>query len=211
MTTITIARAGEAALRAPLMDSMYRLRSQVFHSRLGWDVHVENGREHDWFDLIGPHYLVAHEKGGGTRALGCCRLLPTLGPNMLRDVFPGLVDEGSIPAHETIWEVSRFAVSGTHGEGGYGFSQLPAAMVAEVLRFAAMQGLQSIVGVTSAPFERMLHRLGLRVERLGKPRRIGRVMSLAFCLPVDEANLSAIASIRASDMGDEPIAMPRAA
>ena len=61
MATITIARAGEHGLGAPLLDSMYRLRCEVFHKRLNWDVHVENGREHDWFDLMGPHYLVAHD------------------------------------------------------------------------------------------------------------------------------------------------------
>ena len=43
MAAITIARAGEHGLGAPLLDSMYRLRSDVFHNRLGWDVRVEDG------------------------------------------------------------------------------------------------------------------------------------------------------------------------
>lgn len=90
---------------------MYRLRSEVFHHRLGWEVHVEQGREHDWFDLIGPYYhcLVAHQDG--LALLGCCRLLPTLGPNMLRDIFPFLLDNTPMPASDNIWEVSRFAIN----------------------------------------------------------------------------------------------------
>ena len=47
MASIIIARAGEYGLGAPLLDSMYRLRSDIFHRRLGWEVRVDNGREHD--------------------------------------------------------------------------------------------------------------------------------------------------------------------
>ncbi|MBX3712490.1 MAG: GNAT family N-acetyltransferase [Lysobacter sp.] len=184
MTRIAIGRAGEPDLNATLLDSMYRLRSEVFHERLGWDVRVEHGREHDWFDLIGPHYLVAHEDG--TQALGCCRLLPTLGPNMLRDIFPSLLDGRVAPASPTIWEVSRFAISASCAGDGFGFGTLPAAMLGDMFHFAAAKGVEELVGVTSAPIERMLRHLGLHVERLGTPRRIGRVLSLAFRMPVGE-------------------------
>lgn len=181
---ITTARAGEHGLGAPLLDSMYRLRSDVFHKRLGWDVRVEDGREHDWFDLIGPHYVVAHD--GDSRALGCCRLLPTLGPNMLRDIFPGLLDGSPAPASASIWEVSRFALCDEGTQGGFGFSDISSSIIAEVFRFIAAQGAESLVGVTSAPFERMMRHMGLQVERLGAARRIGNVMSLAFSMPVAE-------------------------
>lgn len=192
MIRMTVARAGEAGLQAPLLDSMYRLRADVFHRRLGWDVRVEGGREHDWFDLIGPHYLVARSAGDTHHAIGCCRLLPTLGPNMLRDVFPQLLDGGPVPASEHEWEVSRFAVAETHTRGGAAFSVLPAAMVAQTLRFGAERDLGALVGVTSAAFARMLVQLGLQVDVLGTPRRIGRVMSLAFRLPLHPANLRAV-------------------
>ncbi|RNF84374.1 acyl-homoserine-lactone synthase [Montanilutibacter psychrotolerans] len=193
MTQITIARAGEAALHAPLLDSMYRLRTDVFHHRLGWEVRVENGREHDWFDLIGPYYVVAHEASSSEpHAVGCCRLLPTQGPNMLRDIFPFLADGSAVPVGPRIWEISRFAVAEDHTRGLYGFSDLPTTMMAEVMRFAASRGIEAIVGVTSAPFERMLLKLGLQLHRLGEPRRIGNVKSLAFYLPVSDQNLLAL-------------------
>lgn len=192
MTRITVARAGEAGLHAPLLDSMFRLRADVFHGRLGWDVRVEGGREHDWFDLIGPHYLVARAAGDTTTALGCCRLLPTLGPNMLRDVFPELLDGTPVPASPHEWEVSRFAVAEAHTQGGASFSALPAAMVAQALRFGAERDLSALVGVTSAAFARMLMQLGLQVDVLGRPRRIGRVLSLAFRLPLHAHNLDAV-------------------
>ncbi len=187
MTTITVARAGERGLHAALLDSMYRLRSEVFHHRLGWAVRVEDGREHDWFDLIGPYYLVAHD--GDFDALGCCRLLPTLGPNMLRDIFPRLLDGAPVPAADNIWEVSRFAISERCSQGGFGFSEIPASILSEMIRFAGRHRIEALVGVTSAPVERMLKRMGLGVLRLGNPQRIGNVMSLAFSIPIDAHNL----------------------
>jgi acyl homoserine lactone synthase len=188
MTTITVARAGERGLHAALLDSMFRLRADVFHHRLGWEVRVEDGREHDWFDLIGPYYLVAHHDGFD--ALGCCRLLPTLGPNMLRDIFPFLLDGAPVPAADNIWEVSRFAISSRCSQGAFGFSEIPALILAEMILFAGRQQIESLIGVTSAPVERMLKRMGLHVERLGAPQRIGQVMSLAFRIPVDAYNLN---------------------
>jgi acyl homoserine lactone synthase len=184
MDSIIIGRAGEHGLGAPLLDSMYHLRREVFHDRLRWDVRVEHGREHDWFDLIGPHYLIARESP--ETALGCCRLLPTLGPNMLRDIFPFLLDGMPPPAAEDVWEVSRFAISQRCARDGFGFSEIPALMIADLLRFANAHGVYELVGVTSAPFERMMRHLGLKVLRLGKPKRIGEVMSLAFSMPVED-------------------------
>ncbi len=189
MTPIIIARAGEQGLGASLLDSMFRLRSEIFHHRLGWDVHVDNGREHDWFDLIGPHYVVAHD--GTSTALGCSRLLPTLGPNMLRDIFPFLLDGAKPPSSSAVWEVSRFAVSSHCVGDGFGFGAVPAGMLTEMFRFAGAHGIEDLVGVTSAPVERMLRHMGLRVDRMGMARRIGKVMSLAFRMPVEE-NLSTV-------------------
>jgi acyl homoserine lactone synthase len=198
MATITVARAGEHGLHAAILDSMYRLRSDVFHRRLGWDVRVENGREHDWFDLIGPYYLVAHDRDNVV--LGCCRLLPTLGPNMLRDIFPYLLDGAKPPAADNIWEVSRFAISAACSDGQFGFSRIPAAILARMILFAESRGIESLVGVTSTPVERMLRHLDLRIERLGKPRKIGQVMSLAFRIPIDQHNLKTAVAISGLDL-----------
>lgn len=228
MTTITIGRAGNGRIHPTLMDGMHRLRADVFHDRLGWDVKVRYGRERDHFDLAHPYYLLAHDapqpdrRAGPlpARVVGCCRVLPTLGPNMLRDVFPQLADDLGIPADADVWEVSRFAVASDlqDGAAGYGFSTTPALMVAHLLRFCADRDIRALVGVTSAPFERMLLKLGLEIARLGRPRRIGRVMSLAFELPLDALNLSVADAIIAGT-GPRPAArhvaipphLPRAA
>ena len=184
--SITIDRAGQGQLDAARLDGMFRLRHCVFSGRLGWAVRSENEREHDWFDVMGPYYAVASDPSAAARVVGCWRLLPTLGPNMLRDVFPQLLDGAAAPAHEKTWEISRFAVDKDYAGGGCGFSELPADLLREMLRFALARGIESIVGVTSVAIERMLVSLGFKVHRLGRPQRIGNVTSLAFRLPVDE-------------------------
>lgn len=190
--SITINRAGQGQLDAARLDGMFRLRHSVFNGRLGWAVRSENEREHDWFDLMGPYYLVASDPLAPTRVVGCWRLLPTLGPNMLRDIFPQLLDGAPAPAHEKTWEISRFAIDKECAGNGCRFSELPADMLRAMLNFAFLRGFDSIVGVTSIAIERMLISLGFKVQRLGRPQRIGNVTSLAFRLPVDEETRIAV-------------------
>jgi acyl homoserine lactone synthase len=199
MTAFTVARAGDPVLPPALFDSMLRLRAAVFSERLGWAVKVVAGREHDQFDLLGPYYAIAHD---GHQATGCCRLLPSQGPNMLRDIFPALASASGIPHGSRIIEVSRFAVTRSlptdTAADRQGFSEIPARLVAEVLCFSAQQGMDTVVGVTSAGFERLLCRLGMDIERLGPPQRIGPVMSLAFRLPLHRRNLGIARRLRAT-------------
>lgn len=192
MNEMIFSRAGEGRLGADLLDSMFRLRHAVFHDRLGWAVRSEAGREHDWYDLIGPHYLVARRADAPQRALGCWRLLPTQGPYMLRDIFPQLLQDEPAPCAPDVWEISRFAVADEACGSGCGFSDLPAQMLRALVMHALERGVHTVVGVTSAAVERMLTRLGFRVERLGPPQRIGLVMSLAFRLRLDLATQLAV-------------------
>ncbi len=199
MIEFTVARAGEPRLPPALFDSMLRLRAEVFGERLGWAVRVEVGREHDRFDLLGPDYVIAHE---GQRAIGCCRLLPSLGPNMLGDVFPALAAPSGVPRGARIIEVSRFAVTTARAPDddacGHRFGGIPARLVAEVLCFSARQGMDCVVGVTSVGFERLLRRLDLDLQRLGPAQRIGSVASLAFRLPLHAGNLAVARELQAT-------------
>lgn len=63
-----------------LKMGMHRLRRRVFKERLDWDVSVSNGLEIDQYDSFKPTYLLAVEQRD---VVGCVRLLPTTGRNML--------------------------------------------------------------------------------------------------------------------------------
>jgi len=92
-----------------LFEQMFRMRAAVFSERLGWEVTVVDGKELDCFDAEDPLYLLCVDEL--TQKLkGSVRLLPTTGPNMLRDVFAILVPGGSVES-TLIWESSRFAIN----------------------------------------------------------------------------------------------------
>jgi hypothetical protein len=83
------------------IDAMFRNRAETFSDRLGWKVVVRDGYERDVFDDANPLYLVSVDPDT-EEYWGSLRLLPTTGPNMLRDVFPHLLD-GEYIESATIW------------------------------------------------------------------------------------------------------------
>ena len=96
------------------MDAMFRNRAETFSERLGWEVMVKDGYERDRFDDANPLYLVSVDPDT-EEYWGSLRLLPTTGPNMLRDVFPQLLD-GDYIESATIWECSRICATAVRGQ-----------------------------------------------------------------------------------------------
>lgn len=174
-------------LSAAIVDSMYRLRSEAFAERLGWEVTSVRGREIDAFDDLRPTYMIVRDTCEPTRALGCWRLLPTMGPYMLRDVFPELLDGAAAPRDPRFWEISRYAVSAATrtARRGFGFGDVSLAMWRSLFRFAREAGIDACVAVTTVAVERLVARLGLTIERYGPPRQVGCEQSVAFRLPMD--------------------------
>lgn len=79
---------------AHLLHIHHQLRARVFSDRLGWEVDVTAGCESDAFDALRATYVFAVAETG--QLAGCARLLPTLGPTMVADVFPSLLPDGQL-------------------------------------------------------------------------------------------------------------------
>ncbi|HVZ45007.1 MAG TPA: acyl-homoserine-lactone synthase [Ramlibacter sp.] len=178
---------------------MFRLRARVFAERLGWSVQLtSDGLEMDRFDeLPEARYIVARASDGAVDA--CWRLLPTTGPNMLRDVFAPLLHGNPVPHATHVWELSRFAVDSTRlaweesaGTQQLGFGELSVALMAESVRWAASHGVVRFVTVTTTAIERMLRKLGVDVRRLGAPLRVGAVMTVACAIELNEITRRAV-------------------
>ena len=92
------------------LEAMFRLRYEVFHEKLGWEVQVTNGMERDHFDDL-PDVTYIMGKGEGGTVDACWRLLPSTGPYMLKDTFPELLHGQPAPQAADVWELSRFAVA----------------------------------------------------------------------------------------------------
>lgn len=190
---IVIARREEGVLSANDLEGMHALRYQVFRRRLNWEVPTEGERERDEFDTLpeATYMLVRGEMG---EVLGCWRLLPTQGPNMLRDTFPQLLDGGPVPSGADVWELSRFAARAAGGgEAVAAFTRtMPLQMMRAVVDFARAHGIRRYVTVTTPAIERMLRGLGVNVSRLGAPAMVGIERAVALNIEIDAQTQRAV-------------------
>lgn len=183
---ITSDRYGEFA---EALSDMHRLRCRVFKERLGWEVETAGGMEADEFDALQPAYLLLRAFDG--RLLGCVRLLPSLGPTMLRDAFPALLPDGPIPGAQDVWESRRFALE-LHADTPKAAGGLAAPtyeLFAGMVEFGLARDLARILTVTDVRMERILRRATWPIERLGAPRSIGTTMAAAGYLEVSQTAL----------------------
>ncbi|KQT20791.1 MULTISPECIES: acyl-homoserine-lactone synthase [unclassified Bradyrhizobium] len=187
-----IVRSRPALLHdSELTLGMHRLRGRVFKDRLDWDVSVSNGLEIDQYDTFKPTYLLALER---TEVVGCVRLLPTTGRNMLADTFPVLLDGNPAPKATTVWESSRFCVDTktVAATAENGLRKATFLLFAAMIEWGQQRDLQAIATVTDLRMERILRRAGWHLDRLGTPRQIGPTKAVAGLLPVTDKALDAI-------------------
>ncbi|RUW15209.1 GNAT family N-acetyltransferase [Mesorhizobium sp. M1A.F.Ca.IN.020.06.1.1] len=175
-----------------LIDSMHRLRARIFKGRLGWDVVTRGGRETDEFDALRPTYILAISSA--SEVVGCARLLPASGPNMIEALFPDLVRSGAFKPHSAVIESSRFCVDTSLDEGRAGGSLHDATltMFAAIIEWSMVNGYRQIVTGTDLRIERILKRAGWPMRRIGQPRRIGETTAIAGRLPADRASFERV-------------------
>jgi len=190
------------------MDAMFRNRAAIFSERLGWEVVVKDGYERDVFDDSNPLYLVSVDPDTEDYR-GSLRLLPTTGPNMLRDVFPHLLD-GDYLESATIWECSRICVGAAHGQperDGGRAAYVLSELILGIGEVAVAAGLTQIVAVFDARMLRVLKAVGCNPEIIGTPRPIGDVMCYAALFDTGEGQLKAF---RAATGIDDSVLAPGA-
>jgi len=174
------------------MDAMFRNRADTFSGRLGWEVVVKDGYERDEFDDANPLYLVSVDPDT-EEYRGSLRLLPTTGPNMLRDVFPQLLDGDSIES-ATIWECSRICAVAARGQPERNDGGVPYVLSELILgigEVAVAAGLTQIAAVFDARIFRVLKAAGCNPELIGTPQPIGGVMCYAGLFDTGEGPLEA--------------------
>lgn len=208
-------------LYTDLLDDMFRVRADVFKKRLNWDVTVENDREIDVFDRADVTYVVSVSEMTGAFQ-GSVRLLPTTGPNMLRDVFPQLLDGGPMVADERIWESSRFSINADQPQmrcrkGAAKFiHKTTVELLLGLIECGQRYGVKQIVSVYDARMVRVFRQIGCDAMPVGTPKVIGEILTHAGIFETTNESWSKIASsadITEPVVGDElplPIAFTQA-
>lgn len=176
-----------------LLKSMFELRHEIFYEQLGWDVEVCDGQEIDAFDRKqDPVYIVS--RGVKNEVYGCFRLLPTMGPYMLWEIFPELLRGAKLPQSPEVYEISRLATSpelvGTRLDPQLSLCAITIGMFRQGFLYAEENGIREYIFVTSVAVERMLLRSGLKLRRFGdgKAVKVGKVLSVACWLGIDSDN-----------------------
>ncbi len=197
MYSISLGRTGDPQMDPATLHGMFSLRHTVFKDRLGWDVDCREGLEIDRFDNLDPVYMVV--RSPASTVDGCWRLLPTTGPYMLVDTFPELLRGEPAPREGDVWELSRFAVAPVHPQDRrqVSFSLTTFGMMQRVFEFGYENGIERYVTVTSVSLERMLRRIGVPLKRFGDGRatKIGKVLSVACWIEVNEQSRTAVYSV----------------
>ena len=179
-----------------LMDSMHRLRKLVFYDRLRWDVSVTGDWEIDAFDGEDPLYVLCLDSDG--RLQGSLRLLPTTGPNMLRDVFGRITAKHGAISNPMVWESSRFCFR-MPGESdqreSHVISKATVELIAGMGEVGLLAGIDHIVTVYDAFLRRIIRQAGCKEELIGETVRFGRVMTYAGLFGINPIEIDAFKRI----------------
>lgn len=177
---------------AETLVEMHRLRYRVFKLRMSWDVQTSGDMEIDDFDALHPAYLVQLCDNGQVQ--GSVRLLPTLGPTMLCDTFPTLLESQPAPSTPLVWESSRFAidVAADAPKGDRGLTRAAYELFAGMVEFGLSRQLTDIVTVTDVRMERILRRAGWPLRRIGNPSALGNTLAVAGYLEISRDTLASL-------------------
>lgn len=107
---ILIINAGNRSQFKSELIEMHRQRKAVFVDKQGWNVPVIGDMEVDGYDAEDTTYLIAKPDPNSVEVLASARLLPTVRPHLMADLFLAACG-GRVPSGPSIWEVSRFCVN----------------------------------------------------------------------------------------------------
>lgn len=147
------------------MEQIWRFRHDQFVERLGWEAcRRSDNREIDQFDGDAAIHLPLVVDG---RVVGYSRLLPTLKPHLLSDVYPHLMDGRAWPRGERIFEWTRcIAEASDKTVSGVGISNI---LMTGVLEFCLVSGIEMLIVETHPKLVNLLVTTGWEVMPLAAP------------------------------------------
>ncbi|MGO4571506.1 acyl-homoserine-lactone synthase [Microvirga sp. 2TAF3] len=159
--------AGNRHLYEEALDQHHRIRHDIYVGERKWmDLERPDGREIDQFDTDKAVYLLGIEPGKGV--VGGSRLVPTLEPHLMSDVFPSLANVRDLPRASGIFEWTRIFVIPARREGGR-LCKAAGIIYCGILEFCLSQDIRQISVVCEAYWIPRLIGLGWNPALLGEP------------------------------------------
>ena len=164
-----------------VLRGMFEARKRIFVDLLGWNVPVIDGRyEVDQFDDEHATYLVLTDPDGRHRA--SARLLPTLRPHILGDLYPILCD-GAVPRGAAISEVTRFCLD--RALNARERRDARNRLVRAIADHGLASGITLYTGVAELGWLQQILAFGWHCRPLGLPQPIGGAMLGALAIEID--------------------------
>jgi len=165
---------------------MHRHRKAVFVDGIGWNVPVVDDLEIDAYDRDDTTYLIARA-GRDSPVLASARLLPTLAPHLMGDVFAHACG-GAPPRGATIWEASRFCPAPTLPNRRVRL-QLLWEILCGVMETSLLFGIERIVFTANAALLPLALECGWRASTLGPTLSDGNDRITAVSVEIEPGGL----------------------
>lgn len=167
-----------------LVDRLFRFRHDIFVKERGWHDFDRAGiYETDQYDNEDAVHFVAVDEV--ENVIGCCRLTPSLAPNLTHDRFTFLV-EGAVPRRSDLFDLTRFAVA----RGSRGTQTYP-ELLAGVQEYCIEQGVIGATSIVRTFRIPLLQAAGMNITPLGLPQNVQDENLTAVIFNVSEEILAA--------------------
>ena len=182
---IHIVTSANRADYEPQIENDFRIRHDIYVGERKWmNLAKPDGRECDQFDNDDAIYLLAIE---GQKVVGGSRLIPTLKPHLLDEVFPHLAQKG-VPRAHNIYEWTRVHVIKERREGRNRGVAL-GSLFCGVLEYCFAHDVVALTALVEMWWLPHFHEMGWTLDPLGLPELINGEWSIAISLSIDRRTL----------------------
>lgn len=177
------------------IEEMFRLRYRLYVEGRGWKALTRpDKREVDKFDTVDATYLLGIDDIG--HVTGGLRLVPTIGPHLIRDVFPHAVQWGRIPSGEAIYELTRCFVVPETAPDQATRRRAAGEFYCAMFEYGLAIGLTHISLLCDTFFLPHMLECGWHARPLGPPTPYDEGECIAVLFEVSEKTLERTRSIR---------------
>jgi acyl-homoserine lactone synthase len=170
---------------ADALDAHYRIRHDIYVGERKWmKLRKPDGRERDQFDTRDAIYLLAME---GEKVVGGSRLIPSLKPHLLSEVFAHMALKG-VPRDNAIYEWTRVHVIKERREGRNRGGTI-GGIFCGILEYCLAHEVTALTALVEMWWLPHFHEMGWTVRPLGVPELIEGEWSVAIMLDVSRTAL----------------------
>ncbi len=178
---IHIIDASNRRLYAGQIEEHFRIRHRIYVEERRWmELERPDGREVDQFDTDDAVYLLALKEG---KVIGGSRLVPTLCPHLMSEVFPYLANIRGLQRGPDIVEWTRIFVVPEHRGRE---STVLHTVLAGMLEYCLEQNFSAITVVMETWWMPRFLELGWEVKPLGLPTMIDGMSCVGTMISVTE-------------------------